>query len=463
MNSILDGLNEYQKKAVNHKNGPCLVVAGAGSGKTRVLICRIINLINSGVRPQNILAITFTNKAADEMRTRLLSSNVEGAEKVFVGTFHSFGLKIIRENYEKCGLDRNFTILDTDDVLTIIKRIMKNNGIESKTVTPSYIKNRISFIKNENLNQKDISVFFSSNDESLVLDIYNEYEETLKKNNSVDFDDLLLLSTNLLRYNEDILDMYQEHYQYILIDEYQDTNEVQYTMTKLLSRKYRNLFAVGDPDQSIYMFRGANYKNILNFERDYPDAIVIPLLINYRSTQNILSAANNVISHNTERKDKDLSSLKGTGEKVSLLISYDEKHEITLIADEIKRLVENGYSYVDIAIFYRTNAKSRRVINVPKRGLGDKYVESLDNKAKNNGTSLYEAIEDEKGNKFKNIIEKLRKDSENLNLTELVDKILIESGMEAELSEDELSIPSPRSSIAFSAIVSEKKFAFCEM
>ena len=481
---IFKDLNEQQVKAVKHQDGPCLVIAGAGSGKTRVLISRIINLINNGVRPQNILAITFTNKASKEMRDRLYQANILDADKVFVGTFHQFGLKVIRENLDKCGLDRNFSILDSDDVLSIIKKILKEHNYDPKQVSPSYIKNRISFIKNELLSDKEISLYFSSSNEQLALDIYHEYQNILKNNNSVDFDDLILYPTKLFKEYDDILDMYQEHFKYILIDEYQDTNEVQYQMTKLLSSKYRNLFAVGDPDQSIYMFRGANYKNILNFERDYPDSVIYPLLINYRSTQNILNAANGVISHNLERKDKNLSSVLGIGERIKLITSYDEKHEISLVVDEINKLYNKGYDYKDMAIFYRTNAQSRvveegvlkanlpykvvgsyyfysrkeiknlicylrlivnphddvslrRVINVPKRGIGDKYINDLEKKARELNVSMFDAIDDNKGKQFKDIIIKLQKDAEILSLTELVDKVLNETGMKAELELDE--------------------------
>ena len=456
---IYNDLNEQQVKAVKHQDGPCLVIAGAGSGKTRVLTSRIVNLVNNGIRPQNILAITFTNKASKEMRDRLYRYNLPDMDKVFVGTFHQFGLKVIRENYEKCGLDKNFLILDSDDVISVIKKIIKEHNYDPKQIRPSYIKNRISFIKNELLTDKDISVYFSSNNEQMALDIYHEYQAYIKRNNSVDFDDLILLPTRLFQEYDDILDIYQEHFKYILIDEYQDTNEAQYQLTKLLSSKYRNLFAVGDPDQSIYMFRGANYKNILNFERDYPDAKVYPLLINYRSTQNILSAANGVISHNLERKEKDLSSVLGIGEKIKLTSSYDEKHEITLVVEEINKLYNKGYDYKDMAIFYRTNAQSRtveegllkanipykvvgsyyfyqrkeiknllcylrlivnphddvslrRVINVPKRGIGDKYINDLEEKARKLNISMFDAIEDSKGQAFKDIILKLQKDSE---------------------------------------------------
>ena len=482
MNNI-NILNEEQQKAVQHFEGPCLVVAGAGSGKTKVLITRIIELIKKGISPQNILAITFTNKAAGEMRSRLINSGVFGVDKVFVGTFHSFGLKVIRENLELCGLDRNFTILDSDDVLSVIKKIMKKNGIDPKFLNPSYVKNRISYIKNELLSDKEISLYFSSSNEENIVEIYREYQDILKINNSVDFDDLLLLPTNLFKENDEVLNIYQEHFKYILIDEYQDTNEVQYQLSKLLSAKYRNIFAVGDPDQSIYMFRGANYKNILNFEHDYPDAKIIPLTINYRSTQNILNAANNVISHNLERKEKNLLSSLGIGDKINLTVSYDEKHEITLVTDEIKRLVNLGYDYKDIAIFYRTNAQSRvveeevlkanfpykvvgsyyfysrkeiknlicylrlivnphddvsllRVINVPKRGIGDKYIENLEKISREKNISLFDAISDNKGMPFKELIIKLQNDAKNLSITELIDKILNDSKMLEELESD---------------------------
>lgn len=482
MNSTIE-LNENQQIAVNHFEGPCLVIAGAGSGKTRVLTKRIINLIEKGIRPQNILAITFTNKAAGEMRERLYKSNTLGVEDVFVGTFHSFGLKIIRENLDKLNLDRNFTILDSDDVISIIKKIMKSNGIDPKNVNPSYVKNRISYIKNELLSDKEITLYFSESNEEVISQIYREYCDILNKNNSVDFDDLLLLPTRLFQKNDDILDKYQEHFKYILIDEYQDTNKVQYTMTKLLSSKYRNLFAVGDPDQSIYMFRGANYKNILNFETDYPDAKIIPLLINYRSTQNILNVANKVIANNTERAEKNLLSNLGIGDKVNLTVSYDEKHEISLVTDEIDRLINLGYEYKDIAIFYRTNAQARvveegilkknlpyrvvgsyyfysrkeiknlicylrlllnphddvslrRVINVPKRGLGDKYIENLEKISREKNISLFDAISDAKGMPFKELIIKLQNDLVNLSISEIVDKVLNSTGMLKELEDD---------------------------
>ena len=334
----LEKLNEQQKMAVMHKDGPCLVIAGAGSGKTKVLTTRIAHLIHEGISSWNILAITFTNKAAREMRERL--DVLVPDHNVFVGTFHSFGLRIIRENYMYLGLERNFTILDSDDILSLIKKIMKDKGISKEECAPSYIRNRISFIKNEMLSPSEIEKFFNTEPEQIAYEVYKEYVKVLKKNNSVDFDDLLLLPVKLFKEHEEVLEHYQDKFKYILIDEYQDTNEVQYRLSKLLSSKHHNIFVVGDPDQSIYMFRGANYKNILNFERDYKDTEVIALEENYRSTKMILDAANAVIKNNQDRKEKNLRSNKVLGAKVQYLRSNDEKHEVTMCIEEIKKLLE---------------------------------------------------------------------------------------------------------------------------
>ena len=370
----LTNLNELQKKAVLHQEGPCLVIAGAGSGKTKVLTTRIANLIENGVPSYQILAITFTNKAAKEMRDRL--ETLAKDNKAFVGTFHSFGLRVIRENVNALGMTSNFTILDSDDLTSLVKKILKEKGYDTKEVSPSYIKNRISFIKNEMLTDAEVEKFFQSEIEKIAYEIYKEYNIKLKKNNSVDFDDLLRIPVLLFQNHPDILEFYQNKYQYILIDEYQDTNEVQYKLVKLLSKKYQNLFVVGDPDQSIYQFRGANYKNILNFERDYPNTVVIPLEDNYRSTKMILDAANSVIKNNKERKEKNLRSHHGDGVKTKFMVGYDEKHEISLVIEEIKKLLEQGYKKRNIAIFYRTNAQSRVIeeqflkANIPYKVVG---------------------------------------------------------------------------------------------
>lgn len=483
---MLDKLNEQQKEAVMHIDGPCLVIAGAGSGKTKVLTTRIAYLLEQGVSDYHVLAITFTNKAAKEMRERL--NLLVPGNHVFVGTFHSFGLKIIRENVDKLGMNKNFTILDSDDVLSLIKKIMKERDIDPKEVSPYFIRNKISFIKNELLTDADMDKFFNTPVEKKVIEIYHEYDKVLRKNNSADFDDLLRLPVELFKRDSEVLEHYQEHYQYILIDEYQDTNEVQYKLSKLLANRYKNIFVVGDPSQSIYGFRGANFRNILDFEHNFKDTKVIMLEQNYRSTKNILDAANSVIKNNKERKDLDLYSTLGEGVKVKYLRSYDEKHEITLIVDEIKKLLNEGYSYQDFAIFYRTNAQSRnveevllkngfpykvvgsyyfynrkeikdllcylrlinntdddvslrRVINTPKRKIGNKSIEDLENKAVLMGTSMFEAIDSGKELEFKNIILELQQDALNLSLTELIDVVLEKSGLKKEL-ENEKSLDS---------------------
>ena len=355
--NYLDNLNEEQKKAVTHKDGPVLVMAGAGSGKTKVLTTRIVHLIKEGIPNHNILAITFTNKAANEMRSRVY--NMIGDVSAFIGTFHSFGLRIIRENYEELNLTSNFTIIDSDDCLTVIKKILKEKNLDPKQYSPYYIRNRISFIKNQMLSDIELERLFNTPIDKVVVEIYKSYCAKLIANSSVDFDDLLLLPVNLFMKNKMILDYYQEKYKYILIDEYQDTNPVQYKLSVLLSGKYKNIFVVGDINQSIYAFRQADYRNIINFENDFKDCKVIKLEQNYRSTNTILSAANEVIKNNKERVDLDLYSEKGEGVKIKYFRSYDEKHEIGLVIDEINDLINKGNKYSDIAVLYRTNAQAR--------------------------------------------------------------------------------------------------------
>ena len=477
----IEQLNDKQKEAVLHVDGPCLVIAGAGSGKTKVLTTRIANLIDKGIPSYNILAITFTNKAAKEMRERL--ENIVPNNYAFVGTFHSLGVRIIRENAELFGLDRTFSIVDSDDVLSIIKKILKDNGYDPKINSPSYIRNKISTIKNEMLTEDEISNLFRTPPDKIAVEVYYQYQNILKKNNSVDFDDLLKLPVELFMKNKDILESYQDKYKYILIDEYQDTNEVQYKLSKMLASKYKNIFIVGDPDQSIYMFRGANFRNILNFEKDYKDAKIIPLEENYRSTKHILDAANSVIKNNKERKDKNLWSSNGEGAKVKYYRAYDGKHEIQLVLDEIKRLLDNGYEKNNISVLYRTNAQARlveemflkagvpykvvgsyyfysrkeikdlicylrlilnnddeislrRVINVPKRGIGDATINKLEQEAKENNTSIFQIISKGKELAFKELIKELTDAKENMSLTELVDYILDKTGMRSELEVD---------------------------
>lgn len=475
--NYLNGLNEKQKEAVLHVDGPCLVIAGAGSGKTKVLTTRIAYLIEQKIPSYNILAITFTNKAAKEMRERL--EVLVPDNNTFVGTFHALGVRIIRENAPILGLDRNFTIIDSDDALSIIKKIIKDNGYDPKLATPGYIRNRISKIKNEMLTNEEINKFFNTPQDQIAEKVYYDYNDILKKNNSVDFDDLLLLPVKLFINNKDILESYQDRFKYILIDEYQDTNDVQYKLSRLLASKYHNIFVVGDPDQSIYMFRGANFHNILNFEKDYKNAAVIALEENYRSTKNILDAANSVIKNNKERKEKNLWSNNGEGTRTKYLRAYDDRHEIQLVLDEIKKLLSEGYQKNDIAVLYRTNAQSRlveemflkanipykvvgsyyfysrkeikdllcylrlilnnddeislrRVINVPKRGIGTSTIAKLEAEAKDKGISMFQAISKGKEQLFKELILHLTHESENLTLTELIELILEETGIREE-------------------------------
>ena len=483
MDDLLKNLNDEQVEAVMHNEGPCLVLAGAGSGKTKVLTNRIAYLIEHGVRDYNILAITFTNKAAKEMRDRVY--NLVGDVSSFIGTFHSLGLRIIRENCGYLNLPSNFSIIDSDDVLTVIKKILKDMNLDTKQYSPAYIRNRISFIKNQMLSDMELDKFFNTPIDKVVVDVYYKYNERLINSAAVDFDDLLLMPVKLFERNREILEHYQEKYKYILIDEYQDTNPVQYKLSKLLASKYKNIFVVGDMNQSIYAFRQADYHNIVNFEKDYSNAKTIKLEHNYRSTNNILNAANDVISHNKERKDLRLYSDKGDGPKITYLRSYDEKHEISLVIDEINKLYLDDYEPKDVAILYRTNAQSRaieevfaskgipykiygsyyfynrkeikdlisylkliyndkdeislrRIINVPKRGIGDSSIKDIELRANLNQCSMYESLESKKELEFKNIIEELKKASESLSLTELIDEVLDKSGMKKELEDSHL-------------------------
>ena len=477
----LSTLNDKQKEAVEWPDGPILVLAGAGSGKTRVLTTKLAYLVNEqGVNPHNILAITFTNKAAKEMKERAYNMLGPDAYRMQISTFHSFGLLLIRENYEKLGFDKNFTILDSEDSLTIIKKILKDMDLDPKVYNPRAIRNKISSAKNELMDSKYYSRFVNSEYEEIVLSVFQKYEKKVFKNNSMDFDDLLLLPIKLFKEHPDVLEKYQDRFRYILVDEYQDTNEAQYILIKMLSKKYKNICVVGDLDQSIYGFRGANFRNILNFEKDYPDAKVIPLEENYRSTGNILNVANDIIKHNKQRKEKTLWTKNDDGPKIRYHRAYDEKDEANYVMEEINKLIISGEPKSSIAVLYRTNAQSRnmeeallrenipykvvgsfyfynrkeikdlisylkliynsnddvslmRIINVPKRQIGPKTIENLASKALSKGCSLYEAIDSGKELEFKKIIESIKKESENISLTELVELILDKTGMRKEL------------------------------
>ena len=480
----LEELNEKQKEAVLYNDGPLLIIAGAGAGKTKTLTTKIAYLIEEKkVSPYSILAITFTNKAAKEMKDRLFLTLGSEVKKLTVSTFHSFGLKLLRENYERLGYDRNFVIMDSDDSLTVVKKIIKDMGYDPKIYNPKAIRNKISSCKNERISPEEYDKFAVSDYERVIQEVYKKYEDKLYKNNSVDFDDLLLLPIRLFKKYPEVLERYQDLYKYILIDEYQDTNEAQYILTKLLSEKYRNITCVGDDSQSIYSFRGANYKNILNFEKDYKDAKVILLEQNYRSTSTILDAANSVIKNNKQKKDKNLWTARGVGEKIQYYRAYNEKDETGFVVHKINELINKGIDYKDIAVLYRTNAQSRvleeemlkenlpyriigsinyysrkeikdllaylrlihnsrdnvsllRVINTPKRGIGLKTIENLTEKADQEETSIYEAISSGKELEFKNLIERLKEVSQNITLTELIDKVLDASGLKQELESE---------------------------
>lgn len=482
------GYNEKQKEAIIKTDGPILVIAGAGSGKTKVLTTKIAYLVENGIPTDNILAITFTNKAAKEMKDRVINMLGSSGYEIRISTFHSFGVYLMQKHYNELGYQKNFTILDSDDSLTIIKRIMKDLNIDPKDYNPRAIRNAISSAKNELISSLEYERFANDDFSEKVLKVYTRYEQKLLQSNSLDFDDLLFLPIKLFRTKPEILKHYQELYQYILVDEYQDTNEAQYILIKMLSAKNRNICVVGDESQSIYSFRGSNYRNILNFEKDYKDCTTILLEQNYRSTSTILDSANDVIKNNKYRKDKKLWTENGTGEKIEYYKALDEKDEANYVVKEIENLVNNNTKKSEIAILYRTNAQSRvmeeallkanipykvvgsfyfynrkeikdlicylkliynkyddislqRIINVPKRGIGLKTIENLQEKANKNHTCMYDAIESGKEQAFKNIIEEIIEIKDNYSLTELVDIVLEKTGMKHEL-ETEGSIES---------------------
>ena len=477
----LDNLNEKQKEAVINTDGPMLILAGAGSGKTKVLTTKIAYLIEEKkVDPTSILAITFTNKAANEMKERVQNMLGISSNMIQISTFHSFGLSIIKRHYEKLGFKSNFTIIDSDDSLSTVKRILKDMNLDPKIFNPKTIRNKISSAKNELMSPSELDKYSNNEIDEVTVKVYEGYQKKLMLNNSLDFDDLLMLPITLFNENKEVLAYYQEKFKYILIDEYQDTNHVQYILTKMLSAKYKNICVVGDPDQSIYGFRGSNYKNILNFEKDYKNTKVILLEQNYRSTKNILNAANDVIKNNKNRKEKDLWTDNDLGLKIKYKRCEDEKDEAYYVVSNVKKLINNGVKKEDIAILYRTNAQSRnieeaflkenipykvvgafyfynrkeikdlisylkliyntsddislnRIINVPKRGIGLKTMENLTIKANLLNESIFNTIDSGKELEFKKLILELQKVSEDLSLTELVDLVLDKSGIRKEL------------------------------
>lgn len=440
--SIYDTLNREQKEAVLQTEGPLLLLAGAGSGKTRVLTHRIAYLIEEmGVNPWNILAITFTNKAAGEMRERVDGIVGFGSDQIWVSTFHSTCVRILRRYIDKLGFDNHFTIYDTDDQKTIVKEICKRLQIDTKAYKERMLMNAISSAKDELIGPKEYELKTMGDfQKKKIAQVYREYQDTLRKNNALDFDDLIVKTVELFKSCPEVLDYYQERFRYIMVDEYQDTNTAQFELIRLLANKYRNLCVVGDDDQSIYKFRGANIRNILDYEKVYPEAVVIKLEQNYRSTQSILDAANAVISNNTARKEKALWTEKGEGNRVHFRQFDNAYEEAEFVADDIDAKVrKNGISYGDCAVLFRTNAQARlleermvaegipydvvggvnfysrreikdvlaylktinngrddvavkRILNVPKRGIGAATVDKVTDYAEMRNISFYDAL-----------------------------------------------------------------------
>lgn len=442
--SIYDTLNDRQKEAVYQTEGPVLILAGAGSGKTRVLTHRVAYLIDEmGVNPWNILAITFTNKAAGEMRQRVDDIVGFGSEAIWVATFHSTCVRILRRHIDCLGYETNFTIYDPDDVKSVIKDICKRLDIDTKLLKEKSLINHISGAKNELISPMEYELSaFTSGDflKKKIAMVYKEYEIAMKKNNALDFDDLIMKTVELFKARPDVLEYYQERFRYIMVDEYQDTNTAQFELIRLLADKYRNLCVVGDDDQSIYKFRGANIRNILDFEHVYQDAKVVKLEQNYRSTQNVLDAANAVISNNQKRKDKALWTQKKEGSLVHLRQFDNAYEEAQFIASEIRKKALNGeYEFRDCAILFRTNAQARmleeklimdsipydvvggvnfysrkeikdvlaylktidngrddisvkRIINIPKRGIGASTIAKVDDYAAMKNISFFDAL-----------------------------------------------------------------------
>jgi len=377
---ILENLNPEQKEAVQCTEGPLLVFAGAGSGKTRVITSRIAYLINEKkVSPFNILAVTFTKKAAGEMQERVVeilkTLHLDPDKKPTIGTFHSIGALFLRQNPEKVGLDRNFSIYDTDDVEKLVKEIMIEKQIDIKQIRPKAVMSYISTAKNDLVLPKEYSLHYGGFIEDIVADIYPEYQKQLKAQNAVDFGDLLSLTVKMLDEEEEILEKYQEKFKYILVDEYQDTNAVQYKFAKLLSSKYQNICVVGDDDQGIYAWRGADVKNIQQFEKDFPEVTVVKLEQNYRSTANVIEAASSVISQNNLRIEKKLWTDKGGGDTITMYQAEDQNDESKFVSDEILKLQRKGVGLSNIAVLYRTNYQSRVIEEgMLKNGLPYKLV-----------------------------------------------------------------------------------------
>ena len=491
-------LNKEQQEAVQCTEGPLLILAGAGSGKTRVLTYRIAHLIEDcGVNPWNILAITFTNKAAGEMRERVDRIVGYGSESVWVSTFHSACVRILRRYIDRLGYDTNFTIYDTEDQKTVMKDVCRRLELDSKLYKERAVLSVISNAKNEYISPNEFQLQVRGDFRmEKMAQAYLEYQKELKKNNALDFDDLLVKTVELFQSCPDVLESYQERFRYIMVDEYQDTNTVQFKLISILAKKYHNLCVVGDDDQSIYKFRGANIKNILDFEEVFPDAKVVKLEQNYRSTKHILDTANAVIAHNRGRKEKALWTENGEGEPVFFQQFQTGYDEAEYVAGEIRKKVKNGEGeYKDFAVLYRTNAQSRlfeekflyanipykliggvnfysrkeikdilaylktidngkddlavrRIINVPKRGIGNVSLNKVQSYAESMGMSFFEALEDAehvpglgrasiKIQPFVTLIHELRLRLADMSLEELIEEILDRTGYSQELKDED--------------------------
>ncbi len=500
MNSLVKNMNKEQSEAVRTTEGPLLIMAGAGSGKTRVLTHRIAYLLDEkDVSPYNILAITFTNKAAKEMKERVEQLVGEEAQVIWMSTFHSMCVRILRRDADRIGIERNFTIIDPTDQKSVIKDVLKNENIDSKRFEPRMFIGAISNLKNELKTPDDAQKEANDFHSQMVATVYKGYQRQLSRNEALDFDDLIMTTIHLFERVPDALEYYQNKFQYIHVDEYQDTNKAQYTLIKLLAKKFKNLCVVGDSDQSIYGWRGADIQNILSFEEDYPEAKTIFLEQNYRSTKNILNAANEVIKNNSERKPKGLWTANTGGDKIQYYEAMTERDEAEYVVKEIMKHQRNGKKYSDMTILYRTNAQSRvleetfmksnipytmvggqkfydrkeikdllsylrviansnddislqRIINVPKRGIGPSSVEKIQTYAVQNNISMFDALAEvdfiglskkvtEECMSFYEMIQNLIKEQEFLEVSEIVEEVLQKSGYR-EMLDREQSIES---------------------
>ena len=487
MNALVSNMNKEQSEAVRTTEGPLLIMAGAGSGKTRVLTHRIAYLLDEkDVSPYNILAITFTNKAAKEMKERVEHLVGEEAQVIWMSTFHSMCVKILRRDADRIGIERNFTIIDPTDQKSVIKDVLKNENIDSKRFEPRMFIGAISNLKNELKTPEDAMKEANDFHSQMVATVYSGYQRQLSRNEALEIDDLIMKTIRLFERERDALEYYQNKFQYIHVDEYQDTNKAQYTLVKLLASKFKNLCVVGDSDQSIYGWRGADIQNILSFEEDYPEAKTIFLEQNYRSTKTILTAANEVIKHNTERKPKGLWTANNGGEKIKYYEAMTERDEAEYVVREIIKHRKSGKDYNDMAILYRTNAQSRvleetfmksnipytmvggqkfydrkeikdllsylrivansnddislqRIINVPKRGIGPSSVDKIQRYALDNNISMFDALGEvdfiglskkvtQECIQFYEMVQNLIKEQEFLEISEIVEEILEKSG-----------------------------------